>query len=107
MTVNRHLGRHNRQVFARLEKRSAAVKVKQVQQLEWMAEESTRAWEKTGHPAHLGTARGALSDVRKILALEPKPVEAPSGFNLADFARQLEQEASRDKAEDEAGAGTR
>jgi hypothetical protein len=105
VAVCRALARHNRRALARIEKRTAAVKAKQVGQLETVASEAFDAWlhSKTprtvtrrtdsdgpGGPAEamteevsthqcdaalLNQARGALADVRKILGLDA-PVQA-------------------------------
>jgi uncharacterized protein (DUF433 family) len=95
-TVQAALANYNRRVMARLEKRAAAEKAKQVQQLEGIVEEALAAWERSkqdamvlretdvggkrrlettikgqaGDPRFLGEASKALGEVRKILGLD-------------------------------------
>ena len=82
-TVARWLARHGRAVDEQLRAESAAIRAKQVEQLEWAAEEAAAAWEDSkrplvpipgvrppGDPRLLTLFRGLLADVRLILGLD-------------------------------------
>jgi hypothetical protein len=77
MTVSRSLGKHNRKAWARLEKRTASEKAKQVEQLRWAAEQAAEAWARQFDPALLGQLRGALTDIRKVAGLDAPEKKAP------------------------------
>lgn len=109
-TVSRSLARVDRLVYRRLEKRALLTRVKQVDQLEWLAEEAIEGWERSkqdvltikvtddeagtktettrkrqaGAPAFLAEARGALADVRKMLGLDAmtKPDTQPDASHI-------------------------
>lgn len=50
-TVSRSLARHNALALKRLEGRTASLKAKHIDQLEWMAEEAARQWERSTEDA--------------------------------------------------------
>ena len=75
-TVTRALGRHNRRLWQRLEKRRMDEKAKQVDRLEYLYSELIARWLLFGEASIAAQARATLADQRVILGLNaPKVAE--------------------------------
>ncbi len=112
VTVTRTLGRHNRRVLKRLENQSVTIKAQHIAQLEWIAEEAARQWERStedvetiktstggigpektditvkgqsGNPALLREARESLAEIRSILGIDKQVVERPEDDYVIDL----------------------
>lgn len=62
VTVSRHLSKYNRKAMVRLEKQAAAVKSRQVAQLEWVASQSVEAWHRSKEDAETVKTTDGLDD---------------------------------------------
>lgn len=135
-TVSRSLSRHNRRTLERMERRTAAAKGRQVDQLERMADEAFAGWERSqrdvealkitsetvagvrtertetsirgqaGDPSFLREAREILADVRKILGLDAPPVRAVEKPLDDDFVIDLAPDPEPETDSPYAGDGS-
>ena len=85
-TVSRALARHNDRILARLTRRSAATRGRQLEQLEWIVDQAVGAWElqtEEINPALLREARAAMKDIRDLLGLgQVEPEKADDDFEV-------------------------
>lgn len=50
VTITRNLNRYNRRLMARMRRRDASEKARQLEQLRWIAQEAAEAWERSKQP---------------------------------------------------------
>lgn len=72
VTVTRYLSRHATQLYAKFLARAAAIKGRQLAQLENVADAAMQAFEVKPSASFLGAARRASGDIRRILGIDTR-----------------------------------